>query len=358
MKIGILTFHRAHNYGAVLQCYALQEIIKGMGHDVEIIDFRQPHIEKYYKKHIRYRYFLRYCLRFEIRSLHNYLKEKRCEFNEIIAFALFRYRRLNCSKKILGNEIKCDYDRYVIGSDQVWGLHCCGGFEPVYFGYFNRKEGSKLYGYAISSNGDFFDFFSRKKLIEVVNKFDAISFRERSICKQMEKETCINFRLSLDPTLLTDKKIWNPLIKNRWRKRKYVALYHIRGSRNNPGLIEKNVYDFAKKHGFEFVNLSTMTYSVEDFVSALKYAQCVFTSSFHATVFSLVFCTPFYSFILNDGHDERYVDLLNILGLSDHILEENCSISYPLRPETKVFGEKLIQLKKMSLDYLDMILSE
>ena len=38
MKIGILTFHRAHNYGAVLQTYGLQEYIKQLGHDVYIID--------------------------------------------------------------------------------------------------------------------------------------------------------------------------------------------------------------------------------------------------------------------------------------------------------------------------------
>ena len=49
MKIGILTFHRAINYGAVLQCYALQETLKRMGHNVEVIDYRQPMIEKAYK---------------------------------------------------------------------------------------------------------------------------------------------------------------------------------------------------------------------------------------------------------------------------------------------------------------------
>ena len=49
MKIGILTFHRAHNYGAVLQCYALQEVLKGMGHDVEVIDYRQKWTEEVYK---------------------------------------------------------------------------------------------------------------------------------------------------------------------------------------------------------------------------------------------------------------------------------------------------------------------
>lgn len=46
MKIGILTFHRAINYGAVLQCYALSEVLKKMGHDVFVIDYRQPRVER------------------------------------------------------------------------------------------------------------------------------------------------------------------------------------------------------------------------------------------------------------------------------------------------------------------------
>jgi hypothetical protein len=39
MNIGIITFHRAHNYGAVLQCYALSQVLKHMGNDVEVIDY-------------------------------------------------------------------------------------------------------------------------------------------------------------------------------------------------------------------------------------------------------------------------------------------------------------------------------
>lgn len=45
MNIGILTFHQAHNYGAVLQCYALKEVLSQMGHEVEVIDYRQHHLE-------------------------------------------------------------------------------------------------------------------------------------------------------------------------------------------------------------------------------------------------------------------------------------------------------------------------
>jgi hypothetical protein len=49
MKIGILTVHRAYNYGSVLQCYALQEYLKSLGHDVWVIDYRQPWTEAVYK---------------------------------------------------------------------------------------------------------------------------------------------------------------------------------------------------------------------------------------------------------------------------------------------------------------------
>lgn len=45
MRIGILTFHNANNYGAVLQAYCLQETLRRIGFDVEIVDYRNPLIE-------------------------------------------------------------------------------------------------------------------------------------------------------------------------------------------------------------------------------------------------------------------------------------------------------------------------
>ena len=47
-KVGIITFHRANNYGAALQCYALQETLTSIGYDVVVIDYRQPYIEMAY----------------------------------------------------------------------------------------------------------------------------------------------------------------------------------------------------------------------------------------------------------------------------------------------------------------------
>ena len=58
MKVGILTFHRAHNFGAMLQCYALQEYLTKKGLNVEVIDYRQPYIETLYSKYSLFLYLL------------------------------------------------------------------------------------------------------------------------------------------------------------------------------------------------------------------------------------------------------------------------------------------------------------
>jgi hypothetical protein len=49
MKIGILTFHCAHNYGAVLQAYALQEFLLSEGHKVYMIDYRPDYLTEQYR---------------------------------------------------------------------------------------------------------------------------------------------------------------------------------------------------------------------------------------------------------------------------------------------------------------------
>ena len=46
-KVGILTFHMAHNYGAMLQAYALETAIRNLGYQCEVIDYRFPYIDSW-----------------------------------------------------------------------------------------------------------------------------------------------------------------------------------------------------------------------------------------------------------------------------------------------------------------------
>ena len=66
MRIGILTFHCAHNYGAVLQSYALQQYLLSLGYNVEIIDYRPEYLVEPYRVKL---YWWRFFSKNEINSL-------------------------------------------------------------------------------------------------------------------------------------------------------------------------------------------------------------------------------------------------------------------------------------------------
>lgn len=48
VKIATITFHRARNYGALLQCFALQKAIENLGYRSEVLDYDCKKISKGY----------------------------------------------------------------------------------------------------------------------------------------------------------------------------------------------------------------------------------------------------------------------------------------------------------------------
>lgn len=353
MKIGILTFHRAHNYGAVLQCYALQEILKRMGHQVYVIDYRQPWIEDFY----------RFISMDMIRSCRNlsevsaYLKKNlkkflRSPFRRLY-FRQFRDSYLTLTDPCTGTRPQ-DMDAYVIGSDQLWSLHCLGGkYDPVYMGAFDHPSESPVIGYAISA-----DMQSVEALDDVICanrwRFQALSMREEAVAARVCDLTGKPCEVCLDPTLLTDIPIWEPIIDEKWAGRNYVLVYEVKWKKENKGLLRKKAEEIAEQigDGCEVIDLSGMTYSVKDFVSMFRYARHVVTTSFHGTVFSIIFEVPFNVYPLWDGYDLRYMELLHNLGADDRVAEPDS----PLLLQDMGFveiKEKLDLLRKSSFDFLE-----
>ena len=114
MKIGILTFHCAHNYGAVLQCYALQEYITSLGHKVEIIDYQPKYLLKPYSIYKFNKIICKNPIQFikniiwEIIQFY-YRRKRHSNFDSFIK------NRLNLSQKIRQQNIPNHYDIYIIG---------------------------------------------------------------------------------------------------------------------------------------------------------------------------------------------------------------------------------------------------
>ncbi len=353
MKVGILTFHRAHNYGAVLQCYALQETLKRMGHDVQVIDYRQPFVEEFYKI-FSWKLF---CSAGSFSDKAAYLKKNLKKF--LLAplrsrhFSMFRINHLDISLPC-GMNVPRDYDCYVIGSDQLWSLHCLGGVsDEVYFGKFRRNPGSRIVGYAISADMKSVEEISAD-LPLVVSGFDAVSMRERETADHVSSITGKPCDTCVDPTLLTDRALWVPLVNRKWKNRKYVLVYEVRWRKEDKGLLLRKAEKLAASLGkeYEVIDLSCVDRSVTDFVSLFRYASYVVTTSFHGCVFSILFERPFHALPLWDGYDLRYRELLSSLGLSDRLAAKDDEL-IPVQIDYTAVRQSLDALRKSSFSYLD-----
>lgn len=327
MKIGILTFHDAHNYGAMLQCYALQQYLTSQGYEVTIINYCPSFYQKQYKKH----HILPFLGKNPIRTLRSlyynvYLYNKRCN-----AFIKFHKKYLHLSSWVSFKDIPPTYDAYIVGSDQIWNPNLTNGFDKVYFCDFNfPKEKRKYISYAPSMEKQIFTENEIKFLTHAFGRFDALSVRESSLIPSLQPLTPKKIHQVLDPTLLIDPKIWIKLTtKTRKPKSPYVLLYQIRENK----LVREKAYQLAKRIHGHVVELTAridyhyptkaQTASPLDFINYFYYADYVLTTSFHGTAFSLIFERNFYTFKLNDNFDNRSHSLLKEVKLENRYITPN-----------------------------------
>lgn len=141
-------------------------------------------------------------------------------------------------------------------------------------------------------------------------------------------------------------------------QRKYVVFYEVRAPQNNKLGVYSKAKQYAQLHNLELIDLRNGSYSVTDFVSAIKYAECVFTSSFHATVFSVIFHTPLYAFRLHDAGDNRYVNILKALQLDGNLVELASDTRLCPTYDGNKVEELLRKLRNHSEIYLKQILDE
>lgn len=340
MKIGILTFHRAHNYGALLQCYALQQVLLSMGHDVCVIDYRQPYIEKMYglkMKRVLKRIFFPARLKKYLRSISKYT-------------SFFKF--FNLTSKCKATNIPENFDAYIIGSDQLWSLDCTNGIDSVYTGNFKHKKDALVIGYSISVNLHSLNNISDDVLKKNVSHFNSISFREKFALDYISSRVEGLFSQTLDPTLLAEASLWRPLLNHNFDNEKYVLLYEVRRLRGRETALLEKTECLARKKKMKIVNLSGMDCSVPDFVTAFSKAECVITSSFHASAFALIFRKPLCAFLLQDGNDNRYKDLLECIGAEKFLYNMDDSIEDIPVGDYKLIQNNLNQIKNRSLNFL------
>ena len=367
-RIGIITFHRADNYGAVLQSYALQKLFEQRGENVQVIDYRCEEIEKNYG-----------CIEFPKIGYNIIAWIKRILYwrysRELIEkktkrFDKFRKDYLKLTEPLKSHEDRMlvgeRFDLIVTGSDQVWNPNITNGVDEWYFfNDDNMNTHPKLASYAASlGNTDDFDKWF-KQIRSILLGYDSISVRERSAYLYLkEKLPEKNITVNLDPTLVIAPEVWYGITNSkRIIKERYIFYYDAAQNDTAKVLAEQ----IANKLGLKIVHYnSTMyrtpgtIYAVDsgpiEFLNYIRHAEMVVTSSFHGTVFSLIFKKQFLA-VAHPKLGGRIKDLLIQLGLENHIYvaEQEKSIELLKPIDYNITQERLNKIRLESSAFIDFL---
>lgn len=354
MNVGILTFHLAHNYGAVLQCYALQEVLRDMGCEAMVINYQQPFIADYFKPQMNMgiRSFCKACWRGKSSE---YLYRGLLPYIKTYHFKTFRKKYLRLTKQCYNVTDIPVMDLYIVGSDQPWNPDLTNGADLVYWGQFERPATSQLATYAMSGSEKAIAKVGWNNVKQYCTQFNSLSFREEyntKIFKNLTGKVC---QTVLDPTLLADANLWSPLLNKKWAKRQYVLLYHVGGPKSVIDTMVQKAKAMANTEGLDFIDASRYLYSPADFVSLIYYARCVVTASFHALAFSIMFQKPFCAVRTGQASDIRLKNLLEATRLTTHFVEAS-EVCIPVKLKYAEAEENLNILREVSIKYLQSLL--
>ena len=302
-RVGILTFHRAINYGALLQAYALQTAISKLSPElsVKIIDYRTHAIEDVYDPD----------------NMHS----ARLPAMDALLWLARRHRRVTARKNFDAflnahtartpplwrdelDGIADDFDAIVAGSDQIWNAEIAHGDAAFLLDFVQGKENVRRVSYAAS--------FGRVSLPEKSHAFfrrhlsperwDAMSVRESSAAEIVFGLTGFRPEVVLDPTVLLAKSDWEGLCRpvKALEGQKFLIIYN--------QVLPKKLIKFARKlvrrSGLKLYQLGgglknpdipiLRGLTPEQFLWVFRHAEGTIVNSFHGTAFSVIFEKPFF----------------------------------------------------------------
>lgn len=347
MKIGILTQPLHNNYGGLLQNFALQQVLKGMGHDVETID---------HSFDIKTSWLRRILYRIKAKLLYILFPNKynpiiyvpnakevsiiRANTNYFIDKYIVHTNQL-CSIKDFDNIAQSNkYDVYVVGSDQCWRPIYNGSFlSEMFLRFAVNQTNVKRIAYAASFGTDKWEFSLEENVqcAALAKKFDLITVREASGVDLCKKYLDAEAKQVLDPTMLLDKRDYIKLVENEGESQCPGNLFYyiLDPSKEKRSLIE----DVATKNGLKSFTVmpkyqeenrtkddiknrinDCVFPSVTSWLRAFMDAKMIIVDSFHGAVFSIIFNKPFWIIGNSERGNARFDSLLELFGLKERMI--------------------------------------
>ena len=354
MRIGILTYHRSYNYGALLQAYALKVCLSSFGHDVVFVDY-WPEYHKEVYLIWSWRKFNNNNIKGKIKMLLGLLQIKAWRQMQTV-FHAFIGEYINP----LGS-IDEEYDLVIYGSDQIWRKQnhpSYKGFNDVYFGSSIIKTKKKI---TFSASMGRINLNEEDKLFleKQLMNFDALSVRESDLLQVIKPLTTLDVFHTLDPIFLLNKDQWGQFASlPSPTLGEYILLYNL----HSDPLVKKIALELSEKCNLSIISLKgAMEFKVKEnkisatgpkeFLGLIKNAKYIVTSSFHGVAFSILFEKQFY--VSMRRNTSRVSSLLSLFGLDERYVKDK---TYDLKKIGVIDYENLSQsynaARNESMSYL------
>lgn len=383
MKIGIITcWQSLDNYGQQLQCYALQSLLRSWGHDVYLIRYApegaKPSFFSKVRSYILHPQYVLLHLPFETKVKRNNNIERQIiatnkANNPIRKFESFRKDNLEMTSRIyksadelIANPPQADI--YITGSDQVWHDPYFDKDALGWFLQFGDDKARRL-SYA-ASIGRLVPDGEKPLLRKFLSRFDAISVREESARLQCVEQG-FDAKVCLDPTMLLHADNYKRMAKAVATADKFAFLY-VLNVRSSDEFYWSEIKEYLDKKGISFKSVTGTGYypareliennknilaTIPEWLGFIENAECIFTTSFHGTVFSILMHRPFLTIGLKGKYgkaNSRMEQLLQHLGIPERILDPNKSIQEQMESpiDWDEIDDRIESIKKSSLEFL------
>lgn len=321
MKIGIVTQPLYANYGGILQNYALQQVLKQMGHDPVTLDY-MPSLS--FGRYILYAGKGLLCAlspskRHPIKPYHHFL-QRPANIDSFVRSNINLTRTVpEYSRRLLE---KNGIEALIVGSDQVWRYSYNSHYlEDMYLAFAKDYPCRKI-AYAASFGVEKWDY-PEVKLLEIkdlIKQFHSVSVRENSAALMCEENLDVKARVVLDPTLLLDASDYECFCaRPELNSAPYLVAYVLDKNEEKDALISTTAKERCLR--IKEMTVSENGNSIEEWLTTIKNADYVITDSYHGCLFSLLFNKQFRVLINKERGEDRFLTLFERLGLKDSGLD-------------------------------------
>lgn len=336
MKVAIMTLPLGHNYGGIIQNWALQQVLKKMGHEPITIDRRQGSAGQGYQT-----------IRLGYRFVRKVMGKRGAPINFERYFPTvfqntqrFINKEINISESLKStDELKTHFDNHiydavVVGSDQTWRPRYVPNVRNFFLDFLKGSP-TKRIAYACSFGVDHWEYTEEQTRVcsELARQFDSVSVREESGVLLCKEHLGVDAQHVLDPTLLIEREDYEELIGAKRLTGVANGVYtyfldktpekldmarRMSDELGEPVYSCQAKYKVSEEYGSRIEDY--IMPDIRDWLAGFANARCILTDSFHGMIFAGVFGKKFGVIVNTKRGGTRFSSLSKLLGLPREVL--------------------------------------